>query len=68
MQVTQATSLLEAKPKNIFDIICDPFAPSMAIILFIHALHLRRPISSQKHGWQFDKDISIKSNWQELNF
>jgi hypothetical protein len=68
MQVTQATSLLEAKPKNIFDIICDPFTPSMAIILFIHALHLRRPISSQKHEWQFDKDISIKSNWQELNF
>jgi hypothetical protein len=39
-QVTQATSLLEAKPKTIFDIGCDHLAPNMAIVLFVHALHL----------------------------
>jgi hypothetical protein len=36
MQVTQTTSLLEAKPKTIFDIGCD----HLAIVLFVHALHL----------------------------
>jgi hypothetical protein len=39
-QVTQTTSLLEVKPKFFFDISCDHLAPSMAIILFIRALHL----------------------------
>ncbi len=33
MQVTQATSFLEAKPKIDFDISCENLAPSMAIIL-----------------------------------
>jgi hypothetical protein len=68
MQVTQATILPAAKPKTIFDINCDDHAPSMAIILFIHALHLQSLVSSKKHGWQFEKEISIKSNRQELNF
>jgi hypothetical protein len=54
-QVTQAMSLLETKPKIVFDISCDHLAPSMAIILSIHALHLRRPMNSWKHGWQFKK-------------
>jgi hypothetical protein len=40
MQMTQATSLLEAKPKIVFDINYDHLAPSMAIILSICALHL----------------------------
>jgi len=40
MQVTQATILLEAKPKTIFDSGCDQLAPNMAIILFVLALHL----------------------------
>jgi hypothetical protein len=59
MQVTQATSLSKAKPKNVFDINCDDLAPSMAIIISIHALNLQMLVSSQKHGWQFEKDISI---------
>jgi hypothetical protein len=40
MQVTQATSLLEIKPKFVFDIGCDHLAPSIPIVLSIHALHL----------------------------
>jgi len=39
-QVTQATSLHEAKPKRIYYIGCD-----MAIIFSIHALHLGRVVS-----------------------
>ncbi len=62
MQMTQATSLLEAKPKIVFDINYDHLAPSMAIILSICALHLWRPMSNQKHKWQFKKDSSIESN------
>jgi hypothetical protein len=39
-QMTQVTSFAEVKPKTILDIGCDHLAPSMAIILCIHALHL----------------------------
>jgi hypothetical protein len=62
LQVTQATSFPEAKPKTILDIGCDHLTPSMAIILSIYALHLQRPMHNQKHGWQFKKDISISSS------
>jgi hypothetical protein len=41
MQVTQITSLLETKAKNIFDIGCDDLGPNMAILLSIHALHMQ---------------------------
>jgi hypothetical protein len=51
----------EAKAKTIINIGCDHLAPSMAIILSIHALHLQRHVCSQKYGWQFEKDISIES-------
>jgi hypothetical protein len=40
MQVTQTMILFEAKAKTILDIGCDHLGPSMAIILFVHALHL----------------------------
>jgi hypothetical protein len=63
-QVTETTCLPEAKPKTIFDISCDHLAPNMAIILSIHALHLQRLVSNRKHGWQFEKEISIESNQQ----
>jgi hypothetical protein len=62
MQVTQAMNLLKAKPKTVFDINYDDLAPRMAIILSIHALNLHGLVSNQKHGWQFEKDISIKNN------
>jgi hypothetical protein len=42
MQMTQATNLPKAKPKIVFDIGCDHLAPSMAIVLFIHALHFAK--------------------------
>jgi hypothetical protein len=61
-------NIFETKPKTIFYISCDYFAPRMTIVLSIHAFHLRRPMNSQKHGWQFEKNISIKKNQQELNF
>jgi len=38
--MTQVTSFAKVKPKTILDIGCDHLAPSMAIILCIHALHL----------------------------
>jgi hypothetical protein len=43
-QVTQATNFRKSKPKIIFDIGCDNLAPSMAIILSTHALHLQRQV------------------------
>ncbi len=58
--MTQATSFPEVKPKMIIDIGYDHLAPSMAVVLSIHALHLRKHVRSQKHGWQFEKDISIE--------
>jgi hypothetical protein len=39
MQMTQATSLLEAQAKTIFDISYDHLGPNMAIIIYVHALH-----------------------------
>jgi len=50
LQVTQAKSFLEVKPKIVLNIGCDHLTPNMAIILSIHALHLRRLVNSQKHG------------------
>jgi hypothetical protein len=50
----------KTKPKTIIDIGYEHLAPSMAIIFSIHALHLQRLVRSQKHGWQFKKNISIK--------
>ncbi len=44
LQVTQTMSLLEVKPKQMFYIGCDQLTPSMAIILFVHALHFGRVV------------------------
>jgi hypothetical protein len=60
--VTQATSFPEVKPKIILNMGCDHLAPSMAIILSIHALNLQRLVCSRKHKWQFEKDISIENS------
>jgi hypothetical protein len=48
MQVTQAMSLLEAQPKIIFNINDDHLTPSMAIIIYVHALHFERVASIKK--------------------
>jgi hypothetical protein len=60
MQVTQAMSLLEAQPKNNFNIGCDHYAPSMAIILSVHALHFQRAMSIGKHGDNSNKTSPSK--------
>jgi hypothetical protein len=62
--MTLATSLLEAKPKPCFYISCDQLTLSMTIIFFVHALHLGRALSNQKHQRQFKQDISIENNRQ----
>ncbi len=67
-QVTQTTSLPKAKPKWIFYISCDQLTPSMAIILFVFALHFWRVVNSWKHRQQFKQDIPIESNRKELDF
>jgi hypothetical protein len=67
-QVTQTTSLPKTKPKWFFYIHCDQLTPSMAIILFVHALHLGRVVSIQMDGRQFKQDIPIEDNRQELDF
>jgi hypothetical protein len=46
--VTQAMSLPEIQPKTIFNISGDHLTPSMAIILFVHALHLKKVVSIGK--------------------
>ncbi len=60
--MTQALSLPEVKPKQIFYIGRDQLTPSMAIILSIHALHLGRVMNIWMDGQQLKQDISIKSN------
>jgi hypothetical protein len=40
MQMTQILKLLKVQPKGILDIGCHHFGPSMAIVFFVHALHL----------------------------
>jgi len=61
-QMTQATNLPKVKPKQKIYVGCDQLTPSMAIILSIHALHLGRVMSSQKHWQQFKQDIPIENN------
>jgi hypothetical protein len=60
--VTQAISLLEVKTKQFFYISYDQLTPSMAIILFIHALHLGRVVSDRKDQQQLKQDVPIESN------
>ncbi len=40
MQMNQTWKLIKVKPKGIFDIGCDHFGPNVAIVFFVHALHL----------------------------
>jgi hypothetical protein len=40
----------------------------MAIIFFVHALHLGRVVNIRMDGWQFKQDIPIESNRQQLDF
>jgi hypothetical protein len=61
-QMTQATSLPQVQPKQIFYISCDQLTPSMAIILFVHALHLGKVVDIQMDGRQFKQDIQTKNN------
>jgi hypothetical protein len=49
MQVNQPTNLSKVQPKTIFDIGHDHLAPSMAIVLFVHALHFQKAMSIGKH-------------------
>jgi hypothetical protein len=66
--VTQAMRLLTVKPKQKFYTSYDQLTPSMAIILFVHALHLGRVVSGQKYWQQFKQDVPIKINQQKLDF
>jgi hypothetical protein len=61
LQVTQATSLPKAKPKQKIYIGCDQLTPSMAIVLFVHALHLGKVVNIRMDGQQFKQDIPIKN-------
>jgi len=46
--MTQATNLLEVKPKIVFNISCDHLTLSMAMEFSIHALHLQKPMKNWK--------------------
>jgi hypothetical protein len=61
-------NLPKAKPKIAFDIGCDQLAPSMAIVLFIHALHFAKAYDESEATMEFEQDIPIKSNRRELDF
>jgi len=60
--VTQAMSLPKIKPKQIFFVGCDQLTPSMAIVLFVHALHLGRVVNIQMDKQQFKQDVPIENN------
>jgi hypothetical protein len=68
LQVTQAMSLIEIKPKHFFYIGCDQLTPSMVVVLSIHVLHLGRVMSIQMDEQQFKQDIPIENIWQKLDF
>jgi hypothetical protein len=40
MQMTQASNLPKIQSKHIFNIGCNHFGPSVAIVFSIHALHM----------------------------
>jgi hypothetical protein len=61
-------SLPEAKPKWIFYIGCDQLIPNMAIVLFIHALHLGRVVNIWIDVRQFKQKVPIENDKQELDF
>jgi hypothetical protein len=52
--VSQTTNIPKVKTKIIFDIGCDKFRPSMAIILYVHALHLQQGWIIAKQGRHFE--------------
>ncbi len=55
-------SLPKIKPKQIFFVGCDQLTPSMAIVLFVHALHLGRVVNIQMDKQQFKQDVPIENN------
>jgi len=65
LQVTQATSFLEAKPKQKWLWLV---YTKHGHCTFVYALHLGRVVSIWMDGRQFKQDIPIESNWQELDF
>jgi hypothetical protein len=65
-QMTQVMNLPKTKPKTIFDIGCDLFALSMAIVLYIHALHLWRAWAFGSNNGNLNKTSQLKTidkNW-----
>jgi len=60
-KVTQAMNPLEVQPKIIFNIGGDHLTPSMAIILFVHALHFGRDVGMGSKGGNSNKTSPSKT-------
>jgi hypothetical protein len=60
MEVPQAPSALRSQTKIVLNVGGLHFAPSMNIILAIHALHLFRMDNWKTNGKEFKNDVVIK--------
>jgi hypothetical protein len=62
MQVPQASSVSKSQTKTILDVGGCHLAPSMTIILAIHALHLSKMASWKTYGQYFKDDVVVESD------
>jgi hypothetical protein len=65
--VPQAPNASKSQTKIIFDVGGFHLAPSMTIVLAIHASHLSRMASWKMDGQQFKNDVAIKCDGQRGN-
>jgi len=66
-QVPQAPSAFKSQTKIIFDVGGFHFAPSMTIILAVHALHLFRMVNWNTNGKESKNDVVIKCDGHKGN-
>jgi hypothetical protein len=67
MQVPQALGVFKSETKFFFDVGGFHLAPSMTIILVVHALHLSRMANWKMDGQQFKDDVVIENDVKKGN-
>jgi hypothetical protein len=60
MQLPQAPSASKSQTKIVYDIGIFHLAPSMTIVVVVHALHLFRMANWKMNGWQFKDDFIVE--------
>jgi hypothetical protein len=65
--VPQALVASKSQTKTILNVGGLQFAPSMTIILAVHALHLSRMANWKTNGQEFKDDVIVKCDGQRRN-